>query len=104
MQHSTITTFIQRHFRHFNARVLLDAADGYRRHLEAQGRMLVALGGAMSTAEIGASMAHMIRAGHIHAVSCTGANLEEDLFNLVAHNHYRRIADHRSMRPLDDAA
>jgi deoxyhypusine synthase len=104
MRHSAITAFIQNHFRHFNARVLRDAADGYKRHLEAGGQMLVALGGAMSTAEIGVSMAQMIRAGHIHAVSCTGANLEEDLFNLVAHKHYKRVANHRSIGPPDDAA
>ena len=104
MQHSPIRAFIQNHFRHFNARVLRDAADGYTQHLEAHGQMLVALGGAMSTAEIGASMAQMIRSGYIHAVSCTGANLEEDLFNLVAHKHYKRVPDHRLLRPQDDAA
>jgi deoxyhypusine synthase len=104
MPHSAITTFIQKHFRHFNARVLREAADGYKQHLEAKGKMFVALGGAMSTAEIGVSMAEMIREGKIHAVSCTGANLEEDIFNLVAHDEYRRVPDYRSFGPSDDAA
>ena len=53
--------------------------------------MLVTLAGAMSTAELGISLAEMIRQDKVHAISCTGANLEEDIFNLVAHNHYKRV-------------
>lgn len=103
MSESPISRFIDRHFKHFNSRALRDAADGYRNHIEQNGKMLVALGGAMSTAEIGLSMAEMIRQGKIHAISCTGANLEEDLFNLVAHDAYRSIADYRSLSAEDDA-
>ena len=33
----------------------------------------------------------MIRQDKVHAIRCTGANLEEDVFNLVAHDHYERI-------------
>jgi deoxyhypusine synthase len=53
--------------------------------------MLVTLAGAMSTAELGISLAEMIREGKVHAISCTGANLEEDVFNLVAHSDYKRL-------------
>jgi deoxyhypusine synthase len=74
-----------------------EAAVGYEKHLEAGGRMLVTLAGAMSTAELGRSLAEMIRRDKVHAICCTGANLEEDVFNLVAHDHYRRIPDWRNL-------
>jgi deoxyhypusine synthase len=96
--------FIRHHFRHFNARALVDAADGYRTHLDAGGRMLITLAGAMSTAELGLSLAEMIRQGKVHGICSTGANLEEDVFNLVAHDHYRRIANYRDLTPQDERA
>ena len=66
--------------------------------------MLVTVAGAMSTAELGLSLAEMIRQDKIHAICCTGANLEEDVFNLVAHHHYRRIPNWRELRPEDEQA
>jgi len=66
--------------------------------------MLLAMAGAMSTAELGISVAEMIRAGKIHAICCTGANLEEDIFNLVAHSHYERIPTYRDLTPRDEQA
>src|SRR5215475_7365500 len=92
-----IGEFIHHHYRHFNARALIDAADAYGRHLDKGGQMLVTLAGAMSTAELGLSLAEMIRQGKVHAICCTGANLEEDVFNLVAHDHYLRIPGYRSL-------
>ena len=92
-----ISEFIRHHYRHFNAAALIDAADAYGRHLEQGGQMLVTLAGAMSTAELGLSLAEMIRKGKVHAICCTGANLEEDIFNLVAHDHYVRIPDYRQL-------
>jgi deoxyhypusine synthase len=101
---STVREFVRRHFRHFNAAALRDAADAYRRHLDQGGEMLVTLAGAMSTAELGLSLAAMIRKGYVHAVSCTGANLEEDLFNLVAHEHYERLPHYRELSAADEEA
>lgn len=66
--------------------------------------MLVTLAGAMSTAELGISLAEMIRRGQIQGICCTGANLEEDLFNLVAHDHYVRIPHYRDLTPEDEQA
>lgn len=97
-----VSTFIDRHFCHFNAAALKDAADGYRRHLDANGKMLLAMAGAMSTAELGISLAEMIRAGYVHAICCTGANLEEDVFNLVAHSHYERLPHYRDLTAQDE--
>jgi len=99
-----ITAFVREHFRHFNAAALVDAADAYRTHLDAGGKMLVAMAGAMSTAELGRSLAEMIRQDKVHAISCTGANLEEDIFNLVAHDFYERIPHYRDLTPADEHA
>ncbi len=99
-----ISDFIDHHYRHFNAAALVDAAKGYKRHLDGGGKMLLAMAGAMSTAELGLSLAEMIRRGNIHAVSCTGANLEEDIFNLVAHDHYVRVPHYRDLSPDDEQA
>jgi len=99
-----VSTFIERHFRHFNAATVNDAALAYRAHLEAGGSMMLAMAGAMSTAELGVSLAEMIRQGKIHAVCCTGANLEEDVFNLVARSHYERLPKYRDLTPQDEQA
>jgi deoxyhypusine synthase len=92
-----IKDFIAHHFRHFNAAALVDAAEGYVAHLGAGGKMMLTMAGAMSTAEIGLTLAEMIRRDKVHAITCTGANLEEDLFNLVAHDHYVRIPNYRAL-------
>jgi deoxyhypusine synthase len=99
-----VSTFIDRHFLHFNAATLIDAAEAYHQHLESGGKMLVTLAGAMSTAELGISLAEMIRAGKVHGICCTGANLEEDVFNLVAHNHYERVPHYRDLTAKDEQA
>ena len=99
-----IHAFIRRHYRHFNAAALRDAAEAYHRFVGSGGRMMVTLAGAMSTAELGLSLAELIRRDKVHAISCTGANLEEDLFNLVAHDHYVRIPHYRDLTPSDEAA
>lgn len=99
-----VSQFIRHHFRHFNAAALVDAANGYSRHLDQGGSMLVTLAGAMSTAELGLSLAEMIRQGKVQAISCTGANLEEDVFNLVAHDHYERVPHYRDLTPADEQA
>lgn len=101
---SPISEFVREHFRHFNAAALIDAADGYRAHLERGGKMLMTVAGAMSTAELGRSLAEMIRQDKVHAISCTGANLEEDIFNLVAHDYYERVPHYRDLTPADEHA
>lgn len=97
-----ISAFIDHHYRHFNAAALKDASKGYVTHLNGGGKMMVTLAGAMSTAELGLSLAEMIRQGKVHAITCTGANLEEDVFNLVAHEHYKRIPNYRDLTPQDE--
>ena len=99
---SPVKEFIKRHFRHFNAAVVVDAAEGWRRHVAAGGKMMLTMGGAMSTAELGIVLAELIRRGMIHAMTVTGANLEEDVFNLVAHDHYVRLPGYRDLTPRDE--
>jgi deoxyhypusine synthase len=95
----SISQFIDRHYRHFNAAVLKDAAEAYMAHLDRGGKMMITLAGAMSTAELGISLAEMIRQDKVHSITCTGANLEEDLFNLVARSQYERIPNYRELSP-----
>ncbi len=102
MSGGPVSRFIENHYRHFNAAALVDAAKGYQRHLEKGGHFFMTLAGAMSTAELGISLAEMIRQGKVHAITCTGANLEEDIFNLVAHDYYERVPHYRDLTPLDE--
>ncbi|MFT4638028.1 MAG: deoxyhypusine synthase [Verrucomicrobiales bacterium] len=104
MTQGPISDFIEKHYRHFNAASLVDAAKGYNALLESGGKMFVTLAGAMSTAELGVSLAEMIRQDKVHGICCTGANLEEDLFNLVAHDYYVRIPHYRHLTAEDEQA
>ncbi|PIQ19992.1 MAG: deoxyhypusine synthase [Cytophagales bacterium CG18_big_fil_WC_8_21_14_2_50_42_9] len=97
-----VTQFLKNNFRHFNAAALIDAAEGYKKHLADGNKMLVTLAGAMSTAELGITLAEMIRQDKIQAISCTGANLEEDIFNLVAHDFYERVPHYRHLTSQDE--
>jgi deoxyhypusine synthase len=97
-----ITEFLKHNYRHFNAAALIDAADAYKNHVESGKKMLVSLAGAMSTAELGISFSEMIRQDKVQIISCTGANLEEDLMNLVAHSHYERVPNYRDLTPQQE--
>lgn len=98
----SIATFMEKNFKHFNARETLDAAKAWCDFLGKGNKMFLAMAGAMSTGEIGITLAEMIRAGKIHAISCTAANLEEDIFNLVAHDDYKMVPEYRDLSPEDE--
>jgi len=104
MQLGPISQFIKHHYRHFNAASLVDAAEGYEALIDGGGKMFLTMAGAMSTAELGVSLAEMIRKDKVHAICCTGANLEEDVFNLVAHDHYERVPHYRQLTAQDEQA
>lgn len=97
-----ISQFVEKYYLHFNAASLVDAAKGYNEQLANGAKMMVTMAGAMSTAEIGKIFAEMIRQDKVHIISCTGANLEEDLMNLVAHKHYVRIPNYRDLTAKDE--
>ncbi len=97
-----ISNFIINNYKHFNAATLVDAAQAYEEQLELGNRMMITMAGAMSTAELGISLAEMIRQNKVHIITCTGANLEEDVFNLVAHDFYKRVPNYRDLSPQDE--
>ena len=97
-----VSTFILEHYRHFNSAALVDAAVAYEKHLEEGKKMMITMAGAMSTAELGRSLAEMIRQDKVQIITCTGANLEEDIMNLVAHSHYERVPNYRDLTPQDE--
>ncbi|MCX8019966.1 MAG: deoxyhypusine synthase family protein [Chitinophagaceae bacterium] len=102
MKKGPVSQFMQHHFRHFNAAALLDAAKAYENLINEGGKMMVTLAGAMSTGELGLSLAEMIRQDKVHIISCTGANLEEDAMNLVANSYYKRIPNYRDLTPQEE--
>ena len=102
MSKGPISQFIEKNYLHFNSAALVDAAKGYEQHLLENGKMMITLAGAMSTAELGKSLAEMIRQDKVHIISCTGANLEEDIMNLVAHNSYKRVPNYRDLSPQEE--
>ncbi|MGH7243401.1 MAG: deoxyhypusine synthase family protein [Phycisphaerales bacterium] len=97
-----IRSFLRRHFRHFNAAELVESAEGYSALIDRGGSMLITLAGALSTAEIGIGLAEMIRRRKVHAICCTGANLEEDVFNLFSHEKYLRVPRYRELSSADE--
>lgn len=99
-----ISAFMEENYLHFNAAALVDAAKGYKAFVSNGGKMMVTLAGAMSTAELGKSLAEMIRKDQVHIISCTGANLEEDIMNLVAHDHYERVPNYRDLTAEQERA
>ena len=101
---AAVKEFITRNYRHFNAACVIDAAQGYVDHLNKGGKMFVTVAGAMSTGELGITLAEMIRQDKIHGICCTGANLEEDIFNLVAHDYYKRVPGYRNLTAEEEVA
>ncbi len=98
----SVSKFILEHYKHFNAATLVDAAIAYEKQLDEGKKMMITLAGAMSTAELGKSLAEMIRQDKVHIITCTGANLEEDVFNLVAHDFYKRVPNYRDLSQVDE--
>jgi deoxyhypusine synthase len=102
MSKGPISQFIEKYYLHFNAAALVDAAKAYEEQLKGGSKMMVTLAGAMSTAELGKIFAEMIRQDKVQIISCTGANLEEDIMNLVAHSHYERVPNYRDLTPQQE--
>lgn len=93
---------MDRLFDEYNAGTTRRATAAYNALINDGGAMIVSLGGAMSTAGIGKVLAPMIRDGKVHAISSTGANLEEDLFRLVGYNRYKSLPNYRDLSRADE--
>src|SRR6476661_9803802 len=102
MSNRPISAFIEKNYLHFNAAALVDASKAYKKHIADGKKMMITLAGAMSTGELGISLAEMIRQDKVQIVTCTGANLEEDVMNLVAHSHYKRVPNYRDLSPQEE--
>jgi len=102
MTKGAISQFIEKYYLHFNAATVVDAAKAYEEQLAQGSKMLISLAGAMSTAELGKILAEVIRKDKVQIISCTGANLEEDIMNLVAHSHYKRVPNYRDLTPKEE--
>jgi deoxyhypusine synthase len=98
----TILDLFKKLFYNFNSRQMKDATLAYKKHLEDGGKMMLAMAGAMSSAQLGVTLAPMIKNKRIHIISCTGANLEESIFRLVAHDSYHDYPDYRYFTKEDD--
>jgi deoxyhypusine synthase len=96
--------FVRENYHHYSAQTLKHATMAYKHLLDTHGKMFVSMAGAMSTGRLGISLAKMIRQGYVSGLSVTGANLEEDVFNLIAHNSYVQIPNYKDLGPTDDAA
>ncbi len=99
-----VRSFMDNHFLHFNSGTAVRAARAWEAHLTDGGEMMVAMAGAMSTARIGRILARVIREGKVHAITCTGANLEEDVFALLAYESYERIPRWRDLSAEEEVA
>ncbi|MFI5135507.1 MAG: deoxyhypusine synthase family protein [Chitinophagales bacterium] len=102
MSRGPISQFMEKNYLHFNSAAMMDAAKAYEQHMNDGGKMMITLAGAMSTAELGISLAEMIRNDKVQIITCTGANLEEDIMNLVAHSHYKRVPNYRDLTPQQE--
>lgn len=104
MAPGSVSVFVAQFFRHYTAAKIHDAAEAFKTHLDKGGQAAIALAGAFSTGELGRILAPMIRAGKIHAISCTSANLDESVMNLVGHDDYESFPDYEELTPKDDEA
>ena len=93
----SVRSTIASYFHHFNAGELSKMSSSLLKHIESGGKVFITLAGAMSTAGIGQLLAPMIREGYVAAISCTGANLEEDVFRMMASPHYESIENWRTL-------
>ena len=98
----SIREFIDSHFSHFNAGELRKAAQSLNDFVNQGGKLFITLAGAMSTAKLGQTLGPLIRQGYVAGISCTGANLEEDVFLLTAAPHYETITNWRDLSAQDD--
>ena len=97
-----IRDFVGKYFLHFNAGEIRKSAESLLEFLQSGGKVFITLAGAMSTARLGKTLAPLITSGYVAGISCTGANLEEDVFLLTANSHYEAIDDWRSLSANDD--
>jgi len=98
-----VSTFAERALRHCNGGTTLQAALWLKDHLDNGGKLVVTLAGALSSFQIGVTLAELIRQGKVHLISATGANHEESYYRYVAHSHYAYIPRYTELTPEQEA-
>ncbi len=102
MEKGPISQFITHNYRHFNSARVVDARRPTATFSTREERCSLLWPVPSSTAEIGLSLAEMIRQDKFSFVCCSANNLEEDIMNLVAHSHYYRIPGYRDLTPQQE--
>ncbi len=100
---SPVSAFAERTLRHCNGGSTLQAALWLKEHLANGGKLVVTLAGALSSFQIGVTLAELIRKNKVHLVSATAANHEESYYRYVAHSHYAYIPRYTELTPEQEA-
>lgn len=98
-----VSAFAEKTLRHCNGGSTLQAALWLKNHLDNGGKLVVTLAGALSSFQIGITLAELIRRGKVHLVSATAANHEESYYRYVAHSHYAYIPRYTELTPEQEA-
>lgn len=100
---SPVAAFAEQTLRHCNGGSTLQAALWLKNHVENGGKIVVTLAGALSSFQVGITLAELIRKGKVHLVSATAANHEESYYRYVAHSHYAYIPRYTELTPDQEA-
>ena len=98
-----VSQFAVRTLKHINGGATLEAALWLKDHLAHGGKLVVTISGALSSFELGITLAELIRQNKVHLVSATGANHEESYYRYVAHSHYAHIPRYTELTPEQEA-
>lgn len=97
-----VTNFLADTKRHCNGGRTVDAGFWLKEHCDKGGKIFLTMAGAGSSFQMGITISELIRAGKIAAISVTGANLEESLYRLLAHDDYAYIPDYEQLTPQEE--
>lgn len=98
-----VSRFAERTLLHCNGGSTLQAALWLKSHLENGGKLVITLAGALSSFQVGVTLAELIRKDKVHLVSTTGANHEESYYRYVAHSHFGNIPRYTELTPEQEA-
>lgn len=98
-----VSAFAERSLLHCNGGSTMQAALWLKDHLAHGGKLVVTIAGALSSFQIGVTLAELIRKNKVHLVSATAANHEESYYRYVAHSHYAYIPRYTELTPEQEA-
>jgi deoxyhypusine synthase len=98
-----VSAFAEKTLLHCNGGSTLQAALWLKDHLKNGGKIVVTISGALSSFQVGVTLAELIRQRKVHLVSATAANHEESYYRYVAHSHYAYIPRYTELTPEQEA-